>query len=459
MRKQPGSPPALNPKQQIEGVITQVREYELITPLFGGGVNPREADPVTVIRATEIRGHLRFWWRACRGGLFKDSVVAMKKAEDTLWGAAYKKGDPPIAQERTIQIIIETIKRGNPEKPFTIEQNRAGRNQPKPHPDIPAYAAFPLQPDQSELRKPRPDVQDVLSRISFRLTISFPADKQEDVEAALWAWETFGGIGARTRRGFGALRCTRIEENGQSVSVNLPLAQQEQVRQWIQSNLKRYVVDGLWPNNIPHLARQGISFKLISSGNSDNALIIWKVLVTKLRDFRQMRRSSTKQDARHPGRSVWPEPSAIRQLTNQTLEAHSTPIPNPPIRKFPRAVFGLPIIFQFKDNNKRNSDDPLSDPRKTVLQLETSERFASPLILKPLACREGKFVGLALILAGTRLEEEQLVLKTQEGNQEQWEVAASFGIGEVLALANQNQRTLIQIDDQTDALQAFLNYL
>src|SRR6266700_2315149 len=101
MRKKPAidTPPAVTLKEL--DIITQVREYQLITPLFGGGATPAEADPVTVVRGSEIRGHLRFWWRACRGGQF-NNVAAMKEAEDALWGAAYKKGDEPIPQERTI---------------------------------------------------------------------------------------------------------------------------------------------------------------------------------------------------------------------------------------------------------------------------------------------------------------------------------------------------------------------
>src|SRR5260221_14426829 len=87
MRKQPPDPPTEVTSKEPKNVITQLREYELITPLFGGGVTPAEADPVTPVRGTEIRGHLRFWWRACYAGKFKGNLAAMKKAEDTLWGA------------------------------------------------------------------------------------------------------------------------------------------------------------------------------------------------------------------------------------------------------------------------------------------------------------------------------------------------------------------------------------
>src|SRR5436190_2212651 len=79
------------PPAQVERhtgeTIAQVREYRLITPLFGGGVNPREADPISVVRASEVRGHLRFWWRATRGGQFGGDLEKMKQAEDLLWGS------------------------------------------------------------------------------------------------------------------------------------------------------------------------------------------------------------------------------------------------------------------------------------------------------------------------------------------------------------------------------------
>src|SRR5260370_35533157 len=93
MRKQPGNPPPQVTPKRDDKVITQVREYELITPLFGGGVTPNEADPVTPIRGTEILCHLRFWLRACRCGKvkFNGDLAKMKKAEGELWGTGAKK--------------------------------------------------------------------------------------------------------------------------------------------------------------------------------------------------------------------------------------------------------------------------------------------------------------------------------------------------------------------------------
>ena len=78
--------------QHDEKLSVQTRRYRIITPLYGGGVTPNEADPITVVRATEVRGHLRYWWRATRGGQFHGSVAAMKEAEEQLWGSAAAQG-------------------------------------------------------------------------------------------------------------------------------------------------------------------------------------------------------------------------------------------------------------------------------------------------------------------------------------------------------------------------------
>src|SRR5437660_7116867 len=95
-------PEAITPPSS--GIIEQRRTYELITPLYGGGVTTTEADPVTVVRATEIRGLLRFWWRVMRGGQ-SENDPSLKKREDAIWGKAYEKGDTGISPNQTIQVM------------------------------------------------------------------------------------------------------------------------------------------------------------------------------------------------------------------------------------------------------------------------------------------------------------------------------------------------------------------
>ena len=393
---------------QIRQLVTQVRRYELITPLFGGGVEPAVADPVTVIRGSEIRGHLRFWWRACRGGQFGGDLAGMKEAEDVLWGAASTVQRPRPSQ---VQIEVEITNPGQVEQPFET-RTRASQNWR----DL-AYASFPLQGDDE---KPPGKVR---TGVTFTLTLTFPPSQQIGVEAALWTWETFGGIGARTRRGFGALR-----------NVDAPLPQANAVQQFIQTGLQRHIAAGTWPTGVPHLSR--IPYMRIAAARP-NAKAAWEYLIRRLKDFRQSRNPGKAPN--QPGRSKWPEPDEIRRITGQRSPLHATPLSS--VGKFPRAAFGLPIVFHFKDEGT-------GDPGNTTLQGHDHDRLASPLILRPLACANGQAVGLALILDGTTLPPGGLMLKEAPTNPT---VQATLTPAEA--------STVPPLGGNVDLLQAFFNTL
>jgi CRISPR-associated protein Cmr1 len=302
--------------------------------------------------------------------------------------------------------------------------------------------------------------------VQFALTLTFPsawphewraADQarfggspQQEVAAALWAWETFGGVGARTRRGFGALRCLGIE--GQ-MPLNLPPNPQH-VKAWIAQGLEEHVLPGAWSGHmadVPHLAAS-LRHKPVGAGT--NALPVWQNLINKLRDFRQQRPG---QNTNHPGRSYWPEPDAIRRLTGQRLHrpesGDSWQVVHPDISrgdKFPRAAFGLPIVFHFKDNNPRgNSSDRHRDPRNTSLQGSKHDRLASRLILRPLACANGQVVGLAVILEGPPEPPGGLILKGAPGEPHvQADLDATAG-----------EANFSPLNGEADVLQRFLDWL
>ena len=408
------TPPAVKPDlirrragDQTTQLITCTRVYKLITPLFGGGVEPGVADPVTVIRGTEIRGHLRFWWRACRGGQFGGNLRAMKKAEDLLWGTASTVKKPGPSK---VGILVKLDKEGSDAQPFVLaEDDNTKKAKLRSCTEVsPAYAAFPLQPSEAEIKAVGVGMKTktVRRNVQFTLAITFSKDKEiteivDEVQAALWAWETFGGIGARTRRGFGALRLVSV--NGTPVSPP-PINGVETI---IRSSLLTHVVAGTWPPHVPHLNRAWRG-KVTAFQASHGAA--WKYLIKKLRAFRQepLGRTPPSGAPPRPGRSKWPEPDAIRRLFPDRIPKHTPSLAMPD--KFPRAAFGLPIIFKFKSD-----DEAAGDPTKTTLegQLADKKRFASPLILRPLSCSSGA-IGLAVILQGTHTP--PLVLKDAPGN-------------------------------------------
>jgi CRISPR-associated protein Cmr1 len=241
-------------------------------------------------------------------------------------------------------------------------------------------------------------------------------------------WEIFGGIGARTRRGFGALQLISVDGVPDS---DLPNSPKEEAKTWIQQQLEHCVVQGTYPPGVPHLSHS-TPFRITDS--SENVMDVWDTLIKKLASFRQARKGGPH------GRSYWPEPEAIRTITGQRFKKHP-PLNHP--TKFPRAAFGLPIIFHFKYSN-------LGEPPDTTLEgkREESRRFASPLILRPLVCKDNRAVGVALLLEGSRIPPPGGIVLDYDPT-----TTVDTQLTQTEAMA------IPVLHGQTDVLQAFMNYL
>ena len=296
-----------------------------------------------------------------------------------------------------------------------------------------SYVAFPLR-EEKDGRKVTKHAGSVWTGVEFVIELSYDISQEIVIEgqkldlvhecaAALWAWETFGGIGARTRRGFGALQL--IERDGEQATLPNCNAIERQIR----SNLETYVSSDNWPDGIPHLDTDVQLVVTKRFGSSDEA---WMHLFSQLKKFRQARYPNRRQLPY--GRSKWPEPDEIRRLTHIYDPKHA---PRHPVRKFPRARFGLPILFQFKDQG---------DPPTMTLKPRDSERFASRLILRPIECANGS-VGLALVLKGPEDPPGSYVLENSR----------SFDVQ--VNLSQEEADKTEPLNGNPDVLQAFLDTL
>jgi len=378
-----------------EGFETIVREYRLVTPLFGGGVKQRRADPVTTVRPSEIKGQLRFWWRAVRGWQVEESLDKLLKREEEIWGGVTKS-----KSASKVTLRVKTLDPGRDEEPF---ERVPGKKFPRNKPSIaPSYLAFPLQPTKED-----PTIYPVRVGVRFELALSFPSACEEEVRAALWAWETFGGIGARTRRGFGAV----VPEGFKPPSV-------EEIRK----RLRDFIKDDAWPKGVPHLRPESLLYLYPGS---------WQSLAEAYKNFRQWRNGPR-------GRSKWPEPDEIRRITRKNSPGHE---PRHPVHKFPRGQFGLPIVFHFKDSKK-------GDPPDTTLKGQAYERLASPLGFKPFG---GKGPVLVYVLEGNRKLPGAYILDTPIGPEP---VSVELTPEEASSI-----EPLAAVGSETDPVRAFIEWL
>jgi CRISPR-associated protein Cmr1 len=358
-------------------VITQVRSYRLITPLYGGGVEPNKADPISVVRGSEVRGHLRFWWRATQLGCYL-TLDDLREGEERIWGSTN------MPSKIIIDIRIEQP--GTEEDAFTVDRRPGRRSRPIASDKIAAYAAFPLQPESDQINDPNWESPKVLLDVRFDLHLSYPSEFEKDIKDSLWAWETFGGIGARTRRGFGALKY--FEKNGDE-----PLPDKVSFKTWLEKGLEDHTTKVENPiAGVPYLSRDLKDYIFLDT--TQRYISCWKQLISLLQDFRQDKARFNNRF----GLSLWPEANAIREMHGKDPKFPQGGNQIRPVNKFPRAKFGLPIIFHMPHD--RNIPDGITlqgrkvDPEKD----DWINRLASPIILKPVACSNDSCIGLVSLL-------------------------------------------------------------
>ncbi len=423
--------PADKPSRVSAGETTREYQIELITPMFGGGVQAGANDPQMPIRGTAIRGQLQFWWRATRGAACA-TLQELRKRHREVWGATdcasriivevadiQASESVPCAQHRW----DPQARRGQGGWRLNWAQPFAGRENPLP------YFLFPFQgvmPQNNPQAQSEEDPARCIHRASFTLRLRFPAELSADADVAVWAWVNFGGLGARTRRGCGSLRCRALAP-----------ADERSVAEWLRQHLgEQSTAEHEWPILPP---------RLLARPEAGDVIDVWGWLAGLFRHFRQGEGFARNPgSAGRPGRSRYPEPETIRETmgADRSMSGHER-LARVPADAFPRAELGLPIVFHFQGRG---------EPADTTLQPRNAERMASPIILKPLALADGRAIPIILPLQTPALTEVELL----SGNN-------GAGIWGVRAfrdprLATYPNSPLTGLTSQGSALEAFLNF-
>lgn len=404
-----------SPKSRLDSLTIQskssIQSYEikLVTPMFGGGSGAGQVDESSPIHVGSIRGNLRFWWRATRGAAFKTSYE-LRQREVEIFG--------DTLQPSALKIWIEQV---NHDGVKSYEPQRNDKNSP-----YPPYL-FQKVNDGSQRSKSINYIQNCSFTLCMQWSqtvLSFKETNPEefkrlelDRNAALWAWINFGGIGSRARRGCGSLFC-----NG--ISPEKHLDSSEKFKKWLNKKIKDLDLRNIeledsireWPT---------LSGKVLVTGivDSNYKMIDWTFGKYKepgkkltgswsktIECYRKFRHKANKP----MGRSLWPEPDSIREITGMKELKHR--LPHPDIKpntlvSFPRAQFGLPIIFKFKQDqylDKLHSKD--REPYAAQLLPKGKTRLASPLILKTIATQQDKGFGAIVVLNQPTLSELDLDL-------------------------------------------------
>ena len=316
----PGKLPDVKPQ------LTDLLTLRLETPMYGGGAKNGVTDTNYPVRISSLRGNLRYWWRMLFAKGRKGDEL--RKAESAIWGST--------SEPSSVKIFVECapyntqLERDNN---FYGFQKRYGTE---------AYALFPATNADHKLTK-----QGMTFTLNILYANKLSSEDIRQVRFATAAWIYFGGLGARTRRGLGTVKCEKIELNsgGRLPDLKEVLAENKDIVLWTLS--------------------------------ANNALSAWNYALEQYRRYRQQRNDSN-ENGKNRGRSHWPEPDSIRMLTGQGNPRHKKPITDP-IPAFPRAALGLPIIFQFVHENGL---EKVTIKGKQPGKKDPAERMSSPVITK-----------------------------------------------------------------------------
>lgn len=173
---------------------------EVITPMFLSGADQKEAE----IRTQSIKGALRFWWRAIH--VKNSSLEDMKKRENKIFGSTEVKSAVEIKIDGLQSTTsIEKLPKG---ETFEVVSSKMK------HPirlgiiDYLAYGLHKYVPRQGN-QYIRPYIE---NSKKFTLTVYSPKDFWEEINVSLSALINFGGLGARSRNGFGSIYSDNAED-------------------------------------------------------------------------------------------------------------------------------------------------------------------------------------------------------------------------------------------------------
>ncbi|HET9975610.1 MAG TPA: type III-B CRISPR module RAMP protein Cmr1 [Streptosporangiaceae bacterium] len=189
-------------------------DLEVTTPLFNGGADPGgiagfRPDQEAGVRVASVRGAMRFWFRALAGTLTGQNLRLLAALERRVFGGITDRRDGGEAALPS-PLILRIPDPPRPSLDSSFLREKEGR-----------WLGYLLglglmKPEKGGgARLLRPCVLPGADS-SFHLKLRFAHDPQatgevrQAIEAlaftSLWLACTYGGIGARTRRGFGGLR-------------------------------------------------------------------------------------------------------------------------------------------------------------------------------------------------------------------------------------------------------------
>jgi CRISPR-associated protein Cmr1 len=222
-------------------------ELSTVTPAFIGTSDPEKRAEWT---AKSVRGQLRWWLRAVLGGE-PGGQDKVREVEEAIFGSTSRRSavrimvrpcedtrsgeraeGRPLNQESLAKKWTAPNSAPDPRVEIRLRLNNRGANPI-------GYLGFgPIRYDREsgETIYHRARIHPG-EKLHLLLQWNGPATHLDSLRKALWCWLNLGGIGGRSRRGFGSLVCTAVHTRGGSEALIEPADTYDKFEAALQTHL------------------------------------------------------------------------------------------------------------------------------------------------------------------------------------------------------------------------------
>lgn len=321
---------------------------ELVTPAFLGGAD-RNWRPDEGLRVPSLRGVLRFWYRAKEGGRASEELF---REESRIFGSTgFGQG---------LRLIPTALADVQPEsRSYTVDEKYLG------------YGAA-----SESWRHPAP----AGARFGFR-ALGTPG-QLEELQRCLMLLHLFGGVGGRSRRGWGSVAVEMKLENGEPFPP--PASESDDLGQWMEK-----IFQSVWPQEEARPSRREANLR--HSGFSQGAAI---------RAF-PLRGDDVSQAMKDFAGAF----RAVRKDHRDVDHLGQAP---------PAAAFGLPYSAKVKVASEERRQRTYEGRRRESGRDQKVDRRASPVLFKILSGPGGRLWGVLLYLPSSFFGRRDTRLVTEE---------------------------------------------
>lgn len=336
-------------------------KFGVVTPLFMSGADLHKAE----LRVPSIKGDLRFWWRALALGRL-GSVENVRNEEARIFGSAGGEGQSRVHLRLSQSNNYDFFKKDDILK-YSGSGEVAGSGA--------RYLGYGLMNASGKLGRSA-------FNCNFDLGILFkPKTEKEDVKnvvAALIAMGLFGGLGSRSRRGYGSLNLLELKNDGAKVFEQPKDG--EDLKLNIQELFEHFDIKAY--SDLPPYTAYSTGTRIDILNLGENPLRLLNSVGEALMMYRSYGRNG-KVNGKNAERNFDDDHDMVSQAITEKINTHPR-----------RVVFGLPHNYHFSNTGVNVGVKP-----------QKYERRASPLFLHIQSLENGQYATVASIFPAKFLPE------------------------------------------------------